>query len=170
MIKIFDDVLNFKFRLHAAQFVYNSQYRIGWDDDNQHRGHSYLHSVYSEEDMVNLGLDAELKRAGIFNEVSGLTRSKTVVNLSTPADSNFIHVHPGQRVILYYANTDWQINGWHGETLFYNDDLSIRQALPYVPGRIIVFDGEIPHTIRPQSHIAPHYRFTLSMFYDTNTR
>jgi hypothetical protein len=169
MIKIIDDALNFKFRFEALNFARDSYYRIGWDDDNQQRGHSYLHSTYSEEDMVKLGIDVELQRAGILNEVTGLKRVKSVVNLSTPADSHFIHVHKGWRVILYYMNTEWQINGWHGETLFYNDDLSIRQALPYVPGRIVVFDGEIPHTIRPQSHIAPYYRFTLSMFYDTNT-
>lgn len=165
MIKIFDDVMRFKFRQDVMAFANNSYFRIGWSDDNFHRGHSYLHSTYSEDDVKTLGIDIELEKAGILKEVLGMQRNKIVLNLSTPADTNFIHVHEGERVILYYVNTEWNINGWHGETLFFNDDLSIRQALPYIPGRVVVFNGEIPHTIRPQSHIAPHYRFTLSMFY-----
>lgn len=50
--------------------------------------------------------------------------------------------------------------------LFYNSkDLSkIEFASVYKPGRIILFDGHIPHTIRPQSIKGPKFRFTLSVF------
>ena len=36
----------------------------------------------------------------------------------------------------------------------------------FKPGRIVFFDGNIPHTIRPSSHIAPSYRFTLFASFD----
>ena len=36
----------------------------------------------------------------------------------------------------------------------------------FIPGRIILFDGSIPHAIRPQSVKAPKFRFTLSLFFD----
>ena len=51
--------------------------------------------------------------------------------------------------------------------MFYNpDDInSIEYTSSYVPGRIILFDGNIPHAIRPQSINAPKYRFSLSVFY-----
>ena len=65
MIKIFDDAMGFKFRQHAMSFAHNSYFRIGWADDNFHRGHSYLHSPYSEEDIKTLGIDVELEKTGI---------------------------------------------------------------------------------------------------------
>ncbi len=34
--------------------------------------------------------------------------------------------------------------------------------------RIVWFDGEIPHSVKPQLHIGPNYRFTISVFFDTN--
>jgi hypothetical protein len=68
--------------------------------------------------------------------------------------------------VLYYVNLEWQ-DGWHGETLFYDESLkNIVFASPYIPGRIVVFDGSIPHTIRPQSYIASHYRFTFALIYN----
>ena len=80
--------------------------------------------------------------------------------------SNFIHSHPEKLAILYYVNLDWE-DGWHGETLFYNESgKEIVFASPYTPGRVIVFDASIPHTIRPQSVIGPKFRFTLSIFFD----
>jgi hypothetical protein len=64
---------------------------------------------------------------------------------------------------LVYVNLDWQ-DGWHGETLFYSESQKeIVFASPFTPNRVVVFDAKIPHTIRPQSHIAPFYRFTLTL-------
>jgi hypothetical protein len=64
------------------------------------------------------------------------------------------------------VNVGWRPE-WHGETLFYSEDLSeIELALPYTPGRVVVFDATIPHSYRPQSTIADHYRFTLAMGFD----
>ena len=47
-----------------------------------------------------------------------------------------------------------------------DDQSEIAYASVYIPGRIILFDGSIPHAIRPQSVKAPKYRFTLSLFFD----
>ena len=80
---------------------------------------------------------------------------------------HYLHIHQKQQVCLYYVNLDWR-DGWHGETLFYNPDnlKEIAYTSLYIPGRIILFDGSIPHAIRPQSVKAPKFRFTLSLFFD----
>ena len=39
------------------------------------------------------------------------------------------------------------------------------QTVLYKPNRAILFDGNTPHSIRPSSHIAPQYRFTLGIFF-----
>ena len=68
-------------------------------------------------------------------------------------------------VILIYLNQDWKLE-WYGETLFYSEDLSeIIFAGLYTPGRIICFDGEVPHSIRPNSRLAPKFRYTMSLFF-----
>jgi Rps23 Pro-64 3,4-dihydroxylase Tpa1-like proline 4-hydroxylase len=104
----------------------------------------------------------------VYDLVGPLRLAKANVNLSTPADTHWAHDHRNQIVLLYYVNKHWK-HEWAGETLFYNDDLSeVECASIYKPGRIVVFDGEIPHTIRPQSINAPVYRFTLSLFFDKN--
>ena len=66
---------------------------------------------------------------------------------------------------MYYVNLEWR-DGWHGETLFFDESCKdIVYASPYTPGRVIAFDAKIPHTIRPQSHLASFYRFTLALVY-----
>ena len=56
---------------------------------------------------------------------------------------------------------------WWGETQFLSEDLKeIIFTNQYVPGRVIWFDGEIPHTIKTQSFSAPKFRFSLSIFFD----
>jgi Rps23 Pro-64 3,4-dihydroxylase Tpa1-like proline 4-hydroxylase len=76
----------------------------------------------------------------------------------------YAHTHGEDKVLLYYINMEWK-EGWHGETQFYSDDLKeVKYTSPYTPGRLILFDGKIPHTMRPQSIIAPKFRFSLSMF------
>jgi hypothetical protein len=95
----------------------------------------------------------------------GYTLKKCVLNLSTPADVNFVHAHPEDKILLYYVNLDWR-DGWHGETLFFDETgKRIMFASTYTPNRLIAFDAKIPHTIRPQSHIASFYRFTLALVY-----
>jgi hypothetical protein len=67
---------------------------------------------------------------------------------------------------LYYVNLEWR-DGWYGETFFYSDDLKdVAFTSLYVPGRILLFDGDIPHAIRPQSVAGPKYRITISTFFD----
>ena len=79
---------------------------------------------------------------------------------------HYIHAHWDKQIALYYVNLDWK-DGWYGETLFY-DPLNLQKidfASSFIPGRILLFDGSIPHTIRPQSIKGPKFRMTLSLIY-----
>ena len=82
-------------------------------------------------------------------------------------DVHYIHHHRTRHVALYYANLDWE-DGWYGETIFYDefDENNIIFTSPYVPGRIILFDGNIPHAIRPQSIDGPKFRISITLFFD----
>jgi hypothetical protein len=166
-IQIFDDLIDLKTRTVTYQFVKNSLFKIGWEDSKTEENirYSFLHSVYDDNDCANLPVYDKIINSEAGKLVHGLTRKIAMVNLSTPADVNFVHAHQEKIGILYYVNLEWR-DGWHGETLFYDEAIKkINFASPYTPGRIIVFDPSIPHTIRPQSYLASHYRFTFSMFF-----
>ena len=49
--------------------------------------------------------------------------------------------------------------------LFGSFGLEAKNAYEFTPGRIIIFNGTVPHSIRPQSFNAPQYRFTVSTFF-----
>ena len=82
-------------------------------------------------------------------------------------DTHWTHDHTNQTVLLYYVNTEW-LDSWGGETLFFdNFNKDIVYGSSYTPNRVLVFDGEIPHTIRPPSKIFPHkFRFTLTLLFN----
>jgi hypothetical protein len=166
-IQIFDDLIDLDTRIKGYQFIKSSMFRIGWQDGvtEEHIRYASLYSLYNDEDCNNSSIYHKIINSDAGRLVDGLSRTKAIVNLSTPADVNFVHSHPEKIGILYYANLEWR-EGWHGETLFYDESLKkVDFATPYIPGRIIVFDANIPHTIRPQSYLASHYRFTFSMFF-----
>ena len=162
-----DNIFTLDSRLKYYDFFRKSNFKIGWEDTGeievQH--YKYLHSPYSKEDLESLGFAEDLFNTEFGQRVfSSYYIKRCVVNLSKPGDFYLNHTHGDETVLLYYANIRWN-EEWSGETLFYNNDMqSILFASPYIPGRLILFDGKLPHTIRSQSSIAPHYRFTFSIF------
>lgn len=166
-IRIYDNLFDYDFRCFAYEFAENSLFKIGWADGNiaENRHHRFLHSVYSEDDLARMGILRQIHGTPVEQEIAGYSLEKAILNLSTPSDCNFQHCHVEDKIVLYYVNLHWE-DGWHGETLFYDNSLkNIILATPYTPGRVTVFDGRIPHSIRPQSHAAPFFRYTLALVY-----
>lgn len=157
-IDIFDDVFPLDFRLHLYSIAKSSNFRIGWSDTDVPKRKSndyFLHSLWSHEEINNIGILALLKESYVDQFIEDYKVEKTVLNLSTPSDVNYIHTHPEKKVLLYYVNVDWK-EGWHGETQFYSENLKqVQFTSPYTPGRLLLFDAKIPHAIRPQSIIGP---------------
>lgn len=165
---VYDNLLTMQRRSELYNFIVASKFRIGWKDTDaiEVAGHQYLHSPFSEDDMERFGLLKDLKGTQVDQHIAGLHYKFTMVNLSVPCDCHWVHVHPGQTIILYYANMHWEAH-WGGETLFFDEaGKEVIYGLSYTPGRVIVFDGKQPHTIRPQSVNAPHYRFTVAVIYE----
>lgn len=168
-IKVYDDVFDFPFRYSFYDYLENSAFRIGWSDRStvEKDKDRFLHVSFSQEDLDNCGiLEKIYENKEISQDLQGLTLTRVIGNLDTISDSHFVHIHDEKVGLLYYADLEWQ-NGWHGETIFYDDTLkNIVFASPYVPGRILVFDGAIPHAARPPSPCAKKFRFTMSLFFN----
>lgn len=166
-VKVYDSVFPASWRNSAYTFVRNSLYSIGWSDTNEidTQNVAYLHSNYDQNDIKTLGFFEAIQCDELKRKIEGLAIKKCVVNLSTPTETHFAHTHEGV-TLLYYVNLRWR-EEWAGETIFYNDDISeVEFTSMYKPGRVVLFDGSIPHTFRPQSGSAPDYRFTISIQFE----
>ena len=163
-IAVYDDLFPLVYRNFVYQFATNSLFTIGWEDSLEQNKQNYknLHSIYAESDMINLKFVSELEKTIAGKELENYQISNCILNLSSASDINFIHTHAEDKILLYYVNLDWR-EEWYGETLFYSEDKkNVMHCSPYTPGRLIVFDASIPHTIRPQSNLCQCYRFTLA--------
>lgn len=168
VITVYDGLFDLQYRQHVYQFAQNSLFQIGWVDSAiiENQATRCLHSVYSADDMARLGMLEHIDCSPAAGELKDLAFHKAVLNLSTAADTNYVHAHPEDKVLLYYVNLEWR-DGWHGETLFFQENMNdVAFTSVYTPGRLVAFDAKIPHTIRPQSHIAAQYRFTLAMIFN----
>jgi len=168
-ISIFDDLVNMGLRTRIFAYIMNSAFRIGWADISYgpKSAYKFLHSPFSKEELISSGLgDIIFSAPEIAPFIEGKEMNKCIVNLTQAGDVQFTHTHAAEEVVvLYYANLDW-LPEWWGETMFYSDDQSsIVHASRYTPGRFVVFDGSIPHAIRPQSTIGPQYRFTVTAIF-----
>lgn len=167
-IYVYDDIFSHRTRDLTLYDCFKANYKLGWGDGETEdlAGYHYLHSMFSENEFLDMPFYHELQESEAFKHINGSSISQIVVNLATPCQANFLHAHPEQKVLLYYVNTKWQ-EGWHGETHWYDEaGKNIEYSTPYVPGRLIIFDGTIPHTIRPQSYLANRYRFTLTVLFN----
>lgn len=167
-IAVYDGLFDAHYRSTVYEFAQNSNFVIGWADGGivEKQANRFLHSIYSADDVDRLCILKNIVNSEASKELDGHVLEKTILNLSSAADTNYIHTHPEDKVLLYYVNLEW-FDGWHGETLFFNEDCKdVVFASPYTPGRLLVFDAKIPHTVRPQSHIAAQYRFTLTMIFN----
>ncbi len=90
---------------------------------------------------------------------------RAYANGSTSDRYSFIHVdstNEAEWTILYYANLVWKPE-WAGETVFYRDDhKEITNVIYPTPGKVIMFNGTIPHTGRPPSHFYRGLRVTYA--------
>ena len=95
--------------------------------------------------------------------------ARSYINLGIVSDVNRIHNDnkTDNKTVLYYANRDWDPS-WGGQTLFL--DSSAKDVIKTVtprPGRIVIFDGRIPHNVLPMNGRAvPSYRFTVALKFE----
>jgi len=167
-IKVYDNIFTHSDAALFYSFIIKSRFTIGWQDTMiiEDKGIQFMHSTWSTEEVEQIGLLKKIKNKDLSKKINKRVPNKTVCNCSKFGEVYSPHDHGLKTdVLLYYANLNWK-RQWYGETLFYSEDLkNIIHAVPYTPGRIVWFNGAIPHSIRPSSSMAPQYRFTVSFFF-----
>jgi hypothetical protein len=165
-VYVYDNVLSLTERDYILKTCRNSNFNIlGWQENSAEEG--YVHSAWSNEDLVDSGflswpgINKIMKERGLSIEQV----YKVVINVDTLSDSHWPHTHNGV-VLLYYLNLEW-LEGWGGETLFYDtNSKEVIYGSKFTPNRVIIFDGGIPHNIKHQNRIADKYRMSLSIFFN----
>ena len=72
------------------------------------------------------------------------------------------NVSPKNRTVMFYLNDEWN-RDWGGETIFYDLNDEITKAVLPKPGRVVSFDGRIPHSARPPLTAAHRPRYITVM-------
>jgi hypothetical protein len=171
LVKTFDNLLNSQQRNDVFEMLLSSNYQMGWADGQYAAAHTRKHifSPVQHNALESIGFFKALRESELNPLLKNLVPMRMVANLSNPSDVYFPHTHfANTTVLLYYANIVWE-NSWYGETIFYSEnEKEIELALAYTPGRFVLFDGSIPHSIRPQSTACVDKRITLSIEYIPN--
>ena len=168
-VSVFDDRVPFPIREKLWQFCVKSTFELSWSDTTDTEKYELnVNSRWTKEELETTQVLPYFKNC--IEETDWFTKKnlfRVVLNLVRSNDVHYVHHHKDQQILLYYVNLDW-IDGWYGETLFYNPK-NLKEILYtslYQPGRILLFDGYIPHAIRPQSVKGPKFRLSLSLFFD----
>jgi hypothetical protein len=164
-VDIFDDVFSLAHRYDINEAVKKSIFRIGWND-NTDDAEANMYSQWSPDDLNRIKFFKELGAPHpLHSKIDPDKFIRCIINNEVMSNTHWTHTHIDENVLLYYVNMDWK-DQWGGETLFFDrNSKDIVFGSRFTPGRMIWFDGEIPHTIKQPSRIAPKFRFTLSIFF-----
>ena len=69
---------------------------------------------------------------------------------------------PDLWTILFFPNSFWE-EEWGGEIKFHNEQSKAHYVFNCVPGRIMLFDGRIEHTVLPLTMYAKRDRFSIAV-------
>jgi len=91
------------------------------------------------------------------------------VNVLRHGNSPGIHVDApyhveSNKTVLVYMNDVWHPE-WGGETVFFDHELDAKYLVAPRPGRIVIFDGRIPHTGRTPTPKFMYNRYILAYKY-----
>lgn len=99
-------------------------------------------------------------------DLSKLKIERMYCNAHNSNDIPLIHKdswQSGNYTMLIYGNRKWDPK-WAGETAFFDEDSReiIKSVLPK-PGRVVIFESDIPHAARVPTREFPGLRFTIAI-------
>lgn len=176
-ITVVDDLFTAKERLTFYNFACNAQYslsRIAHDLPEYRKDQKTLKSPLSLADILDIGF---FENPFIINfiKTNKLRLRKAYINLCTAGDTYSYHIDDEEKSsksvpsLLYYCNLNWEPE-WEGETHFSDEDMkNIIFSSSFIPGRVVLFDGSIPHKSSQPSFSAPYYRFVLAIKFSNDS-
>lgn len=167
-IHVYDDLFTYAERQNYYNIARTSNFRITGSDGVLSQYIKQIFSQYGQEDLERLGI-TKSKGFSYLDEKYNLSQRNIAqmrVNCSmSTEDCNFhIDVKDGL-TFLYYCNISWRPE-WSGLTMWGSEDLKdIMYTSFCVPGRVVVFTGDIPHIVIPPHVATPVNRLTFIIQY-----
>jgi len=168
---IVDDQISLDHRDKLFEMAIALEYGLGWADNNWN-GEVFLHKTITDGDVSNLLND--YYRDIFKNEWPGFENyqlKQTLVNCGVPGAVNAHHRDQWHEpyddliTILCMVNPRWD-SSWGGELKLWDSRKEmVSTVVPYVPGRIVAFNGETSHCAGTFAYKAPYWRFTIASWY-----
>ena len=148
-------------------FVLHSNFNVGWVDSPEEISGLFrnMASHYSDDDIRRLEFFENITSQKLLDKIDGRWPTKTTINLSYPGNVYYPHTHQREESMVYYANVRW-LPEWAGETMIFNDDMTVDTAIEFKSGRVLWMDEGVPHSLRAPSTACPDFRFTMAMFFE----
>ena len=172
MIEIIDEFLNKTEIDKLYDILWSSDlYLIGIEDHTSNRN--------DRRWSLSKQIKKEDKDINFFSEILGKILNLPILNNQYECYRNMINAYKYSDVLsihddgvingfnnitaLIYGNDNCDAN-WGSETVFFDkksSDAEIIKSILPKPGRLVLFDANIPHTGRVPSSIFPNYRYSL---------
>lgn len=97
------------------------------------------------------------------------------INVLKYGNSPAVHVDApyhvdSNKTVLVYLNPEWNWN-WGGETMFFDHNLEAKRVVSFRPGRVVLFDGRLPHLgCAPSAHYLYNRYIMAFKFMDPDVR
>jgi SM-20-related protein len=106
-----------------------------------------------------------LAAAGEFAAETEWRICRCYCNYAAYGDMLFTHTDcppgAGELTAVWFIAPEWSVE-WGGETLFFDSSMDAQVAVSPRPGRLVLFDGSLPHVGRPPNRICYVPRYTLA--------
>jgi hypothetical protein len=169
-IHIFDNLFSFSEISHYETFINKSIFRVGGGDKGfiPDSTSQQIYSNFSASDVEQMNFVTSNGYKFLENKFNlNYQKTKQIrVNLSTSSERNSLHTDGVDgKTLIYYPNSIWRME-WAGHTLFMDEHLEdVKCTCLYKPGRIVLFDSQIPHMILTPNSFCPVNRYSLVFQY-----
>jgi len=163
---VLEDAIHEGDRREAYAFFRLLGYRFNHGDRSDAR--RILHWAYDFKDTEiesNRTLRALTVVARRFLAHRGLPFAfleRAYANIALYGDVQLAHDDGDVWTALYFANPEWDLD-FGGELFMYGEDPSVAVAIQPRPGRLVVFDGMIPHRAGVPSKLCLDPRITVAI-------
>ena len=164
--KMYDDVFTFTERKDFYYFAMQSLYKMTGHDGIATEAdslHYQIYSHYCKEDVDAMGFFAHeaVKQIMDDNGCNPDNCKQFRVNCSHMGEKNVTHSDGKGKTLLCNLNITWKPQ-WGGHLMLMDEEVSEPlEIIGYVPGRITIIDGDIPHCVMTPTIMSPFHRYNL---------
>lgn len=163
-IWVYDDVLDFQSRQSLFSYFSNSYFTTtGYDADFHTHRSRQLYSNFGPHDLARSRFCTYPGICEIYqrHSLESMTVKATRVNAVVASERNQTHSDACDYTMIYFSNMVWPLE-WGGHLFFPTENMDdIKQVVAFRPGRVVFFDGSIPHLVQTITPMAEDMRFSF---------